>query len=116
VDQPLPFEPERRRSPRLQMGIQVEFKRDGNDVPIRVQTTDIGPIGCYVEMSITLEVGSEVDAVIWLEGERIATRARVATCHPQFGNGFEFTTLSPADAARLAAFVNANSQQPQRMG
>ncbi len=110
MDQPVPFHPERRRFPRLKAGVQIELRRHDSEVPIRVGTSDIGVLGCYVEMSITLEVGSEVDVVIWLNGEALRTRARVITCHPQFGNGFEFIGLSPGDQARLSAFVNSESE------
>jgi hypothetical protein len=110
MDQPVPFHPERRRFPRLKTGVQIELRRKGSEVPIRVGTSDIGVAGCYVEMSITLEVRSEVDVVIWLNGEALRTRARVITCHPQFGNGFEFIDLSSDDQERLSAFVNSQSE------
>jgi hypothetical protein len=105
--QPASSPSERRKYPRINAGIPLELRRSGNDVPIRARTSDIGAAGCYVEMSITLEVGSEADVVLWLGEERLTTRARVATCHPQFGNGFEFVGISPEDQDRLAAFVNS---------
>jgi hypothetical protein len=110
VDQPVPSKPDRRRSPRLKAGVQLELRRQDSEVPIRVGTSDISVVGCYVEMSITLEVGSELDVVLWLNDEALRTRAKVVTCHPQFGNGFEFIDLSPDDQARLTEFVNTGSE------
>lgn len=105
--QPVSSPSERRKYPRIKAGLSIELRQDGNGVPIRCQTSDIGIAGCYVEMSITLAVGSELDVVLWLGGEPLATRARVATSHPQFGNGFEFVELSPEDQTRLTAFVDS---------
>lgn len=110
MDQPSPFHPERRRFPRLKAGVQVEIKRHDSEVPIRVGTSDIGVLGFYVEMSITLDVGTEVDVIIWLNGEALRAKARVITCHPQFGNGFEFIDLAPDEQARLTAFVTSGSE------
>jgi c-di-GMP-binding flagellar brake protein YcgR len=102
-----PQEPEkdRRRYPRAKVSIPIEFKPEGASVASRAETADLSLVGCYVEMSFTLPVGSKLDLVLWVEDERITMRAIVVTNHPQFGNGIEFLNLSQEDQAKLADFL-----------
>jgi len=48
------FAEERRRSPRVAVALQVEFRLADTAVPLRSQTTDISMGGCYVEMAFPL--------------------------------------------------------------
>ena len=41
--------PERRRYPRYSVQVQLELREDGNDVPMRANTTDLSRGGCYVD-------------------------------------------------------------------
>src|SRR5690348_2163287 len=79
-------QPERRRYPRRTTAIQLELRPGGSTAPIHAETTDICAIGCYVEMSITLEAGSSVSMVLWLGEEKLIAEGKVITRHPQFGN------------------------------
>jgi len=87
---------ERRRFRRLKAAVQAELRVEGKDIPIRTETADLSEGGCYIEMPITIERGTRLHVVLWLNQERVAVEARVVTCHPQFGNGIEFTAV-PAD-------------------
>lgn len=97
---------DRRQYLRIKAAVQVELRAQESEVPIRAQTTDISLGGFYVEMSVTLAVGTRVDAVLWLGEKKIRGSGVVATCHPQFGNGVELR-LSPQDQANLAAFLDS---------
>ncbi len=81
---------DRRRHARHTVQVQVELHEDGNDVPMRLETTDLSRGGCYVQLIMTLPLGARVKATLWLAGSPVVVRGRVVTRHPQFGNGIMF--------------------------
>jgi hypothetical protein len=99
---------DRRRYLRLQIAVQIEIRPEDTNVPMRLETSDLSLGGCYVEMNLTLKVGTKLNIVLWLDQDKVSTQAVVATCHPQFGNGISFllTTSENADAVR--AFLDAH--------
>jgi hypothetical protein len=108
---------ERRRFPRAKVGIAIEFKPAGAAVASHTETADLSLIGCYVEMSFTLPVGTKLDLVLWVEDHRLPTKGIVVTHHPQFGNGIEFLDLSAEDRGKLAHFLEsqekASKEEPE---
>jgi len=106
------FAPERRRCPRVAVALQVEFRLEDTDVPLRSQTTDISMGGCYVEMPLTLEIGSKVDLLFWLGDQKVNAKGVVVTCHPQFGNGIEFTSMSFEGLGKLRHYLESFGEQP----
>ena len=96
---------EHRKYPRTKAAIQVELKTEGAAVASRTETADLSVGGCYLEMSFTLQVGTKLDLVLWVEGERLPTTAVVVTHHPQFGNGIQFLDLSLDDQAKLDRYL-----------
>lgn len=105
---------ERRRHPRVQIPVQVEIRPAGMDVPMRLETTDLSVGGCYVEMALTLDVGTKLDIVLWLDEQKVCTRGVVVTRHTQFGNGIEFVGMFSEAERGLRCFLDAhqNSWQP----
>ncbi len=103
-----PLPPERRRYLRIEVAAQIEIRPDGTNVPMRLETSDLSLGGCYVEMNLTLEVGTGLDVVLWLDQQKVSTRGVVVTRHPQFGNGISFLSVSPENDARLRAFFAAH--------
>ena len=63
---------ERRKYPRTKATIAIEFKPEGATVASHGETADLSLSGCYVEMSFTLPVGSNLDIVLWVEETRLA--------------------------------------------
>jgi c-di-GMP-binding flagellar brake protein YcgR len=102
--------PDRRRNPRIQIGVPVEFKTEAASAASHTQTSDLSLGGCYLEMNFTLPVGTEVEMVLWLDDERVEARARVATHHPSFGNGLCFIRMRAEDQRKLEKFVNRHSE------
>ncbi len=102
---------ERRKHPRAKLGIPIEFKPAGATVASRAKTADLSLVGCYIEMSFTLPVGSKLDIVLWLGDKPMAAEAVVVTHHPQFGNGFEFLNMSQENQSKLAHFLKASETQ-----
>ena len=96
---------ERRLFQRLSIAVQTELHVRGNETPIRVETADISLGGCYIEMALTLPVGTPLDIVLWLGDEKLAVSGRVVTCHPQFGNGIQFTDMDSDSQRRLECFL-----------
>jgi len=103
---------ERRRFPRVAVALQIEVRLEGTDMPLRSQTTDISMGGCYVEMPLTLEIKSQVDMLFWLGGQKVSAQGVVVTCHPQFGNGIEFTSMSLEGQSRLRHYLDSLAEQP----
>jgi hypothetical protein len=97
---------ERRKYPRTKTAIPIEFKPEGATVASRTETADLSLVGCYVEMSFTLPVGSELELGLWVEDQRLALSGIVTTHHPQFGNGIKFLNLSQENRAKLAHFLS----------
>jgi PilZ domain-containing protein len=104
---------ERRRSPRVKVGVAIEFKQTGATVASRAETADINLEGCYIEMAFTLPVGTKLDLVLWVEEHRLPAKGTVVTHHPQFGNGIEFHDMSAEDERKLAHFLQTKSEKPE---
>ena len=83
-------EVDRRRHPRYTVQVQIEIRQEGNDVPMRLATTDLSRAGCYIELMMPLPVGTHMQATLWLDSDPIVVQGRVVTCHPQYGNGIMF--------------------------
>lgn len=96
---------ERRRHPRCKVAAQLELHPPGAAVPIRTATSEMSIGGCYVETMFTFAVGTTLAMTLWLDGEKVATTGRVATCFPQVGNGIEFADLGDENRKRLERFL-----------
>ena len=104
---------ERRRSPRVKVGVAIEFKQAGATVASHTETADLNLNGCYVEMAFTLPVGTQLDLVLWVEEHRLSAKGTVVTHHPQFGNGIEFHDMSAEDQRQLAHFLQTKAEKPE---
>jgi|SRR5208282_3102257 len=107
MDNTQEYQPERRRYPRTKTAVQIELTPEGAAAPIRVATSDICAAGCYVEMSITLDIGSKLSIVLWLGDEKVIAEGVVITRHPQFGNGIELVGMSSEDQDRLVRYLKS---------
>lgn len=98
---------ERRRYPRRKVAIQTELHLEGKETPMRLQTADLSLGGCYIETMFTLPVGCRMKMILWIGDKKVEARALVVTCHPQFGNGIEFTEMAPSDRDELGQFLDS---------
>lgn len=96
---------ERRKYPRVKTEIPLELRHAGSAAPLRAMTTEISYGGCYIETMFTLEVGTKLDMVMWLDDERVSATGVIATRYPQVGNGIDIVEMSAADHAKLASFL-----------
>jgi hypothetical protein len=99
--------PDRRRDSRHSVQVQIELREEGSNVPLRMNTADLSRGGCFVEMMMTLPVGTHVSATLWLGDCSVRLRGRVVTCHPQFGNGIKFLEFKNNGNKALAQYLDA---------
>ena len=104
---------ERRKYGRVRARVPCELTVKGARSAMRIETSDLSPGGCYIDMMFTLPVGMPLELKLWIDETRIDCKAVVATCDPQVGNGIKFLFVSPQDEARIQAFVY-NVLQSQR--
>ena len=104
--------PDRRRDPRHSVQVQIELREVGNDVPIRMKTTDLSRGGCYVELMTTLPVGTCVTATLWLNECSLRIKGRVVTSHPHFGNDIKFLEFEGDGGKALAQYLDAINAYP----
>ena len=106
---------ERRRFPRVQSTVAIELRHSGSPAPVRVTTSEISLSGCYVESMFTLDVGTKLDIVMWVDGHKIQAKGAVATKYPQVGNGIDIKEMKSEDRTKLEAFLKAQEVQlPKR--
>jgi hypothetical protein len=86
--------------------VQIEIHQEGNDVPMRLATTDLSRGGCYVEMRMPMPIGTHVQATLWLGACPIIIRGLVVTCHSQFGNGIRFEKFEGQSAQLLREYLD----------
>jgi hypothetical protein len=65
-------------------------------------------------MMFTLEVGTKLKIVLWINDVKVSTGGVVVTRDLQVGNGIDFTDIAPEDRVRLEQFlaVAGNPQSP----
>ena len=97
---------DRRSHPRLAVKAQLELRQEGDDIPIRTETADLSRGGCYVQLSLTLGLGTYVQGRLWLDGAPVQFRGRVVTSHPQFGNGIMFLDFEGTGKQLLGSFLD----------
>ncbi|MFZ3341883.1 MAG: PilZ domain-containing protein [Terriglobales bacterium] len=100
---------DRRSHPRFSAKVQLELRREGEDVPMRTETADLSQGGCYVQLSLTLALGTYVQGKLWIEDRPVKFRGRVVTSHPQFGNGIMFLQFEDNGEQILANFLDAQA-------
>lgn len=99
--------PDRRLHTRYTVEVQIELREDGNDVPMRLVTTDLSRGGCYVQTMIQFALGVRLQVTLWLDGYPIIIRGLVVTRHPQFGNGIMFLEFEGQAQQLLARYLDA---------
>ncbi len=107
---------ERRRFPRVKSALALELRYAGGLAPVRATTSEISLAGCYIETMFTLDVGTKLDIVMWLDGEKLSAKGVIATRYPQVGNGIDITDIKPEDRAKLDAFLKTQEVElPKRL-
>jgi hypothetical protein len=98
---PPPEPSNRRRFARHRISFPLELRDERVQTPMRVNATDVGGNGCYVETILPLAVGTTLRVEFWIDVEKVSATAVVRTSDPGVGNGIEFTGLTPEIKQRL---------------
>lgn len=103
-----------RQHPRYKVALPVELCSPVDHVPVRAQISDIGLGGCYVEMSFTRDVSSELELTLWLGDKKVSAVGVVVSSHPAFGNGIKFTRVAPESKEDLQKFLSEQDSRKLR--
>jgi PilZ domain len=105
---------ERRRYPRVKTAVSLELRHSGSAAPLRATTSEISFGGCYIETMFTLDVGTKLEMVLWLDDQKISAKGVIVTRYPQVGNGIDIFVTSAQDRAKLKSFLAKQEfQQPK---
>jgi c-di-GMP-binding flagellar brake protein YcgR len=107
---------ERRQHSRTKVPVAVELQSERASGPLRNKTADLSIGGLYVEMMFTLEVGTKLKIVLWINDVKVSTGGVVVTRDLQVGNGIEFTDMAPEDRERLKHFLTAEAASKASQG
>lgn len=103
---PTPAPNNRRRFARHRVSFPLEVRDERVKTPMRVNATDVGGNGCYVETILPLPVGTTLRVDFWTDSEKTSTSAIVRTSDPGVGMGIEFIGLTPDAKQRLQAYLD----------
>lgn len=104
-------QPEHRQHPRAKVRVAAELHAEGTSGPLRVKTADLSIGGLYVEMMFTLELGTRLQIVLWINDVEVSTGGMVVTRDIQVGNGIRFTDMNPEDRKKLNNFLLAEASK-----
>ena len=96
-----------RQYPRFKAALAVELRPEGASSPLRARTADVCLGGCYVEMTYTQQVSTEVDITLWIGETKIAARGVIVSSHPSFGNGIKFTHVAEEGREFLRRYLES---------
>ncbi|HTR26398.1 MAG TPA: PilZ domain-containing protein [Terriglobales bacterium] len=98
---------ERRREKRYNCSGSAEIRTEGDNTRLWGTLKDISLNGCYVEMSTTFPVDTQVYIALEAYGIRTVAEAVVRTSYPSLGMGLCFMTLAPTQQRRLKEILTA---------
>ena len=84
---------ERRRAPRWPLIASAEIVECASDTHLQARVSDLSLLGCYVDMTTPLPVGTKVRLHIGYESTFFSALATVVHSQPNMGMGLEFTDV-----------------------
>ncbi len=105
---------DRRQHARMQCLNSVQLQPDGTSAPIWGKASDLSMGGCFIEMPVPLAIGTKLRVALWLKQAKLSLKGKIVNSRPGFGNGIQFTEVSPSDAELLRGFLQSISQMPIR--
>jgi hypothetical protein len=103
---------DRRTLPRMRCVASAELHPAGSSAPIMAGIADLSLGGCFVDMPMTLPIGTQLKAVVWLDAVKLQVSAVVSNIRPGFGMGLRFTALPPEENAKLEAYLAKTPRYP----
>jgi len=105
-------DPERRRYPRIKTKLPVELRCAGK-AQMRTATDEISLCGCYIETMFTIEIGTKVELVLFLNQEKVIAEGVVVTKTPQVGNGIDFVEMDADSRLKLREYIAECDRQAE---
>ncbi len=96
---------ERRVAPRYRCKGSTSIRQSQTRFPLGAAVSDISLSGCYVELMITLPVGTKVELLLRVAEVTVNCTAEVRTSHPGVGMGMAFEQMSEADRGALETAI-----------
>lgn len=96
---------ERRVAPRYRCKGSTSIRQSQTRFPLGAAISDISLSGCYVELMITLPVGTKVELLLRVAEVTVNCTAEVRTSHPGVGMGMAFEQMSEADRGALETAI-----------
>ena len=93
--------PEHRRSPRYTCQGSVELRERDSDMRTWAHVTDISLHGCYIEVTATYPVGTQLHLKLDVSGYQIHSDGAVRVTYPLLGMGIAFSAISAENGSRL---------------
>lgn len=103
---PVPSPDNRRQFQRHRISFPLELRDERVNMPMRVNATDIGGNGCYVETVMPLPIATMLRLDFWIDDEHISASSIVRTRDPGVGMGIEFTGLTEDSRRRLQSHLD----------
>ena len=105
LTRPLMNASDKRRGVRRHYCLPIEIRAPGSAFPVKSETTDVSPYGCYVTLMYAHPPGVVMDIVLWLEETPLQMRGRVTTSDANVGNGIEFLDVPEEMRTKVAAYL-----------
>jgi hypothetical protein len=84
---------ERRRAPRYALIASAEVIELQTNTRFSVRTSDLSIVGCYLDTTNSLPVGTKVGVHIVHKDASFIALGVIAYCHPNMGMGVRFTDV-----------------------
>jgi hypothetical protein len=81
---------ERRRAPRYQLVADAEIVSPLSHVCLKARTSDVSLVGCFMNTTYALPLGTEVQLQLKYEGTTFVASGEVARSEPSMGFGVSF--------------------------
>ena len=98
---------EKRRAPRYSLIASVEVVELQNETHLRARISDLSLVGCYLDTTNSLPVGTEVRVQIVHNEASFTALGVIAYCHPNMGMGVRFTDVQSDQHEMLDGWLAA---------
>ncbi len=105
---------ERRRAPRYQFIASAELIEEKSDVRIATRVSELGLLGCYLDMMNPFPVGTMVLVKISAGDAFFQAKAQVVYAQPNMGAGVAFLTVESPNLEVLERWIDEAQREVER--
>jgi hypothetical protein len=96
---------ERRRARRYQLVAEAEIVSPLSDVCLKARTSDVSLVGCFMNTTFSLPLGTEIRLQLKYEQTTLITSGAVARSEPSMGFGVSFGNMKAAQRILLQKWL-----------